>query len=103
MILTLSKLSKKLNYALYTGAANVLRIPVAAFPDKIAPTSIEVVGDVFAAKVVKTPRAKMTQEEKDAAKLARKNAPKPTLAERAAAARKRADALDAKARAADSM
>ena len=59
MTLTFSKLSKKQNYGLFTGAANVLRIPVAAFVNK-TPVSFDVADGVFAAKVAKTPRAQMT-------------------------------------------
>ena len=98
MILTLKGLSKNGKNAFYAGAANVLRIALASFPDKTAPEMFEVADGVFApAKAPRTPRAKMTEAEKEAAKQARKNAPKPTLAERAAKAKERADKLAAQA------
>lgn len=98
MTITLKTLSKNGKQAYYGGAAQILRFPLGAFPDKTAPTSFEVADGVFAA--AKTPKAAQTVEEKAAAKAARAALPKPTIAERAAAARKRADALEAKANAA---
>lgn len=102
MILTLKTLSKNGRRAIYTGAAQTIAIRLGAFPDKTAPQTIEV-ADVFAVKAVKAPRVKLTDEEKAAAKLARKNAPKKTLAERARLAQVRADKLAAKVAAASSM
>jgi hypothetical protein len=82
--LTLKGLDKRGRNAIYTGAAVSLRFPIGAFPDKTAPTSIEVSG-VAGPKALRASRVKMTAEEKAAAKLARANAPKPTLAEKLAA------------------
>ncbi len=97
MNLTLKGISKNGKRALYTGAAQVITIPVGAFLDKTVPQTIDI-ADVFAP--MKTPKAKMTPEEKAAAKLARKNAPKPTIAERARKAQERADKLAKQAAAA---
>ena len=83
MNLQLKSLDKRERNAIYTGAAVSLRIPVAAFPDKQAPATLEVSG--LAEK-----RARLTPEER---REARKNAPKPTLAQRVEAAEKRAAAL----------
>ncbi len=90
--LTLKGLSKNGKVALYTGAANVLRIPVGAFGGNEAPATIDVSG--VAEKPAKVEKVKLTPEERKAARAAK---PKPTLAEKAAAARKRAEALEAKA------
>lgn len=94
MTLTLKGLSKNGKNAYYTGAANILRFPLAAFINKTAPQIIEIEGD-FAGP--KTPAVKLTPEERKALRAAR---PKPTLAELAARAQKRADALAAKVAAA---
>jgi len=89
MTLTLKGLSKNGKAAYYTGAAVTIRIALQAFVDQTAPQAISVPDGAFApAKPVLTP------EERKALRAAR---PKPTLAERAAAAQKRADALAAKA------
>jgi hypothetical protein len=101
MILNRTGYNKKNTQAFYGGAARSIRIDVGAFPSKQAPETIEVADGVFEAKVVKVPRAKMTPEEKAAAKAAKANAPKPTLAERVAAAEARTAALKAKLAAAE--
>lgn len=97
MTLTLKSLSKNGKNAYYTGAAVTVRLALATFINKTAPQSIEVEGDFAEPKAPRVPRAKMTEAEKEAAKQARKNAPKPTLAERAAKAKERADKLAAQA------
>lgn len=79
MTLTLAGQSKNGKAAFYTGAAQRLRIPVGAFPDKTPPQTFEVADGVFAP--ARQPKAKMTAEER---KAARANAPKLTLAERIA-------------------
>ena len=88
--LTLKGLNRRGTQAIYGGLRTAVRFPLAAFENKTAPTNIEIEGAFAAAKVAGARRAKMTPEEKEAAKLARKNAPKPTLAERIA---KREEAL----------
>ena len=75
MTLTYVKTSRNGKRAIYNGAANSLVFPLTAFPDKQAPASIEVVGDVFAVKA--GPKPKLTKEERAAL-------PKPTLAEKIA-------------------
>ena len=92
MTFTLKGLSKNGKQAIYTGAIQNLRFPVGAFEGKVAPQTITDLS-VFAAPVVKTPKVKMTPEERKAARAAK---PKPTLAEKVAAAQKRAAALQAK-------
>lgn len=84
MVLTLKSKDKRERNAIYTGAAVSIRIPLAAFPDKTPPATLS----DFSGLAEKKP--KLTAEER---KEARKNAPKPTLAERVAAAEKRAAAL----------
>ncbi len=92
MTLTLKGLSKNGENAFYAGARVALRIRVGAFPDKVAPSTIEVADGVFAPG--KQPKVKLTAEERKALRAAK---PKPTLAERAATAQARADKLAAKA------
>ena len=92
MTFTLKGLSKNGKQAIYTGATQNLRFPVGAFEGKVAPQTITDLS-VFAAPVVKPPKVKMTPEERKAARAAK---PKPTLAEKVAAAQKRAAALQAK-------
>jgi hypothetical protein len=75
MNLSLKGLSKNGKRAIYVGAAISIAIGVGAFPSKQAPSTLEVSG--LAEKVAKTPRAKMSKEE-------RKALPKPTLAEKIA-------------------
>lgn len=97
MTLSLKGLSKNGKQAFYSGAAQVVRISVGAFPGKTAPQSIPVPDGVFEGP--KQPVAKMTAEER---KAARANRPKPTLAEKiasreAALAKLRAQAAGAEA------
>jgi hypothetical protein len=92
MTLTLKTLNKKGNQAYYSGAAQVVRFAIGLFPGKQAPASIEVPEGTFVGPKVSTPKVKMTPEERKAAAAAR---PKPTLAERAAKAKERADKLAA--------
>ena len=96
MTLTLKGITKNGKIALYSGAGNVLRFPLGAFINKTAPLSIEVEGDFAEPKVVTV----LTDEQKVAKAAERKAAravkPKPTLAERVAAAQARADKLAAK-------
>lgn len=85
MTITLKTLSKNGKQAYYSGAAQILRFPLGAFPNKTAPQTLEVPEGTFAgAKEPKTPKAQMTPEQKAAEKAARAAAPKPTLAERIA-------------------
>lgn len=79
MTLIFKALSKNGKAAFYTGAKSVLKFPVGAFVNKTAPAAIEVEGDFEPAA---TPKAKMTPEERKAARAAK---PKPTLAEKIAA------------------
>lgn len=90
MTLTLKSISKNGKAALYTGARFPIRISLSVFPDKKAPESFEVADGTF--QPAPAPRVKMTAEER---KAARANAPKPTLAEKAAKAKARADKLAA--------
>lgn len=90
MTLTLKGLSKNGRAAFYVGAITTLRISIAAFPGKTAPQIIEVADGAFAP--AKPPRVRMTKEERKAFNA---NRPKPTLAEKAAKAREKADALAA--------
>ena len=83
MTLTLKGLNRRGTQAIYTGLRTAVRFPLAAFLNKTAPTVIKIEGD-FAPPTA--PKAKLTAEQKEAAKLARKNAPKPTEAERIARA-----------------
>ena len=76
MTLTYVKTSKNGKRAIYSGAALSLAFPLALFVDKTAPATITDLS-AFAEKVVKTPRAKLTKEERAAL-------PKPTLAEKIA-------------------
>lgn len=75
MTLTLKGLTKNGKAALYTGAAAVIRLALAVFPDRQAPNSLDVPEGTFAA--AKTPKRLLTKEE-------RKMLPKPTLAEKIA-------------------
>ena len=81
--------SKNGKNAMYSGAANVLRIPVNAFVGGTAPASFSVSDGVFA-----DPKVKLTAEER---KAANKLKPKPTIAEKIAAQEKKLAALRAKA------
>lgn len=99
MILTLKSLNKKGTRAIYAGAAVTIQVGLTAFPNKTAPQSIEVADGVFAVKVAKEAKSKLTPEER---KTLRASKPKPTLAELAARAQERANKLAAKAAAAQS-
>lgn len=79
MTLTLKTLSKNGKQAYYTGSAQVLRFPLGAFPNKTAPQTIEVSGDVFVGP--KEQKPKETKEERKARLAAQ---PRPTEAERIA-------------------
>jgi len=89
MTLTLKGLSKNSRTAFYSGAVTTIRISVSAFPNKTAPRTIDVADGAFA-----LPKEKLTPEQR---KEARKNAPKPTLAEKIAQREKAIAALKAKA------
>jgi hypothetical protein len=91
MTLQFKALNRRGTQAIYTGLKTAVRFPVSAFEGKTPPTNIEVEG-AFAAP--STPRAKMTAEERKAARAAK---PKPTLAEKIAAREKALAALKAKA------
>ncbi len=77
MHLTLKGLNKKGTTALYAGALGAVRISIAAFVNKTAPAVIDVADGIFAVKTPKTPKVKLTKEERAAL-------PKPTEAERIA-------------------
>jgi hypothetical protein len=94
MTVTFKGLSKNGKAAIYTGGKTTIRFSLLSFPDKQAPETIELPDGVFAEAAVKEPKVKMTAEERKAARAAR---PKPTLAERAEAARLRAEKLAAQA------
>lgn len=79
MTLSLKGLDKRGRSAIYTGAAISIRVGLTAFPNKTAPSTIEVADGVFAGPKAK--RAAMTPEERKAARAA---APKLTLAEKIA-------------------
>lgn len=76
MTLTQKGLSKNGKNAFYSGAATTLRFALSAFPNKTAPTTIEVPDGVFAQVA-----PKLTKEERKAARAAK---PKATLAEKIA-------------------
>jgi hypothetical protein len=82
--LTLTGLSKSKKYALYKGLRTVARLSVTDFPDSKPPQTLEVSGDLAGPRVIKEKRAKLTPEELKARREARKNGPKPTLAEQIA-------------------
>ena len=86
MNLTLKGQSKNGKQAMYGGAKQVLRFPVGVFVGGTAPQSFDVPDGVFEAPVAKTPKVKLTPEERKAARAAK---PKPTLAEKVAAAEAR--------------
>lgn len=96
MILQFKSLSRNGKNAFYTGAAVAIRVPLSAFPNKTQPDQIEVADGVFAP--AKAAKVKMTAEERKAARAAK---PKPTLAEKAAKAKERADKLAAELAAAN--
>ena len=75
--LTLKGQSKNGKQAMYGGAKQVLRFPVGVFVGGTAPQSFDVPDGVFEAPVAKTPKVKLTPEERKAARAAK---PKPTLA-----------------------
>lgn len=76
MTLTLKTLSKNGKQAYYSGAAQVLRFPLAVFPDKIAPQTLVDFDEFVPAKA---PKVRETKEERKARLAAQ---PKPTEAER---------------------
>lgn len=76
--LKLKGLSKSGKYALYSGLRTVARLSVTDFPDSKPVDAFTVEGDFAGPRV---PKEKLTKEQR--AEL-RKNAPKPTLAEKAA-------------------
>ena len=95
MTLVYVKTSKIGKRAIFSGAALSLAFPLALFVDKTAPATITDLS-AFAEKVAKTPKAKLTKEERAAL-------PKPTIAERAKKAQDRADKLAKQAAAASAM
>lgn len=96
MQLTLKGLSKNGKTAFYTGAANTIRVGVAAFTNKTAPQTIDVADGIFAG--ARQPKAKLTPEERKAARAA---APKLTLAQKIEKRRAALAKLEAKAAAGD--
>lgn len=105
--LQLKGLSKNGKQAIYSGAKQSVRFAVASFVGGTAPQTIDLPDGVFEA--APQPKAAMTPEEKAAAAAAKKAEraakPKPTLAERVAAAearlQKQKDKLAAEAAAAN--
>lgn len=95
MILTLKGLDKRGRNAIYTGLATAIRVPIGAFAEKQPLPTFEVEG-AFAEK--RQPKAKMTAEERKAARAA---APKLTAAEKLARLDKRREKLLAEATAPD--
>jgi hypothetical protein len=91
MTLTFKSLSRNGKNAFYSGAATTLRFALSVFPNKSYPQTITVPDDTFA-----SPRAVKVKTTVAERKAARAALPKPTLAERAAKAQKRADELKAK-------
>lgn len=83
MLLHLKTLTRNAKAAIFGNARTTIRIPLVNFADNTAPAEL-LIDDAVLAKVVKTPRVARTPEEKEAARLARKNAPRPTLAEKIA-------------------
>lgn len=83
--LTFKENDKRGRNAIFTGAAVQIRIPLSAFVDSKAPATWPVPDNIFAAR-----KAKLTKEQRAEA---RKNAPKPTLADRVAEAEKKAAKL----------
>jgi hypothetical protein len=102
MSVTLTKDTKarKSSSIVYTGAGlrSGVRIAKSAFKDGVAPDTLVIESDAFAE--AKQPRAKMTAEER---KAARANAPKLTLAEKIAKREKQLADLKAKAAAQPSL
>ena len=92
MYLNLKGLTKNGNAAIYTGAAGIVRIAIAAFHGKVPCDTIGVSDGCL--EPPKTPLYKMTKEERKAANAAK---PKPTLAEKIAREEKRLANMKAKA------
>lgn len=82
MMLTLKGLSKNGKRAIYGGAAQSFHVPVGAFVNRTPPHAFQVEDGVFAAKVERAAKPKLSAEERKALRAAK---PKPTLAERIAA------------------
>jgi hypothetical protein len=93
MILTLKGLNRKNTTAMYAGTTGTVRISLTAFPDKTAPTTIEVADGVFAVKTPKAAKVKLSKAERAAL-------PKPTEAEKVARMETRLAAAKAKLEAA---
>lgn len=70
MTVTLKGLNKRKTVALYGGTPGVIRISLGAFPGKTAPEAMLVTApdgsEVFAVKAAKTPKVKLTKEERAA-------------------------------------
>jgi len=77
MNLTLHGLNRKGTTAIYAGTTGTIRMSLRAFPNKTAPATIEVAEGVFAVKVPRQPKVKLTKEQRAAL-------PKPTAAEKIA-------------------
>lgn len=77
MTLTLKGLDKRGRNAIYTGAAVNLRLAIGLFPNKTAPSTIDIADGVLAGPKVKAERKRLTKEERAAL-------PKPTAAEKIA-------------------
>jgi hypothetical protein len=91
-MLTLKGLSKNGKRGIYVGAAKAVYFDKDAFADGNLPQTIDIPG--LKAKEERVPKAKMTPEERKAARAAR---PKPTLAERIARSEARLASLRAQA------
>lgn len=91
MTFQLKGLNKKGNQAIYTSGRHQVRFGVKGFVDGVTPETIEIDAPLTV-PVVKEPKVKMTAEERKAARAAK---PKPTVAEKLEAARKRVEKLQA--------
>ena len=86
MTFQLKGLNKKGNQAIFTSGRRQVRFGVKGFVDSVAPQTLEIAGPFV------EPKLKLTAEERKAAHAAK---PKPTMAEKIAAAKARVEKLQA--------
>ena len=86
MTFTFKRLNKKGNQAIYTSGRHLVRFGVKGFIDGVTPETIEIDAPLTVSKV------KLTAEERKAARAVK---PKPTMAEKVAAAKARYEKLQA--------
>jgi len=91
MTFQLKRLNKKGNQAIYTSGRHLVRFGVKGFIDGVTPETIEIDAPLTV-PAVKEPKVKLTAEERKAARAAK---PKPTMAEKIAAAKARVEKLQA--------